>query len=97
MLKKLPREIFAEDVETKVIRYSPEKRFEIIKENGIYVVSGREVEKHLAMTDFDNEDSLQRFQRIMKVIGVEDELKKQGAINGDTVRIKEMEFEFQDG
>ncbi len=78
----------------KVIEEEPDERFTIEKEDGIFVVKGKEVEKHFAMTDFENEEAVKRFQRILKVMGVEDALKEQGIDYGDTVRIGDLEFEF---
>jgi len=48
------------------------------------------------MTDFNNEDAVKRFLQIVKVMGVEKELRKQGAKNGDTVRIGDLVFDFVD-
>jgi GTP-binding protein len=79
--------------ELKIID-EPEPRFIIEKEEGIFNVKGKEVEKHFAMTDFNNEESLERFQRILKAIGVEEALKEKGIKYGDLVKIKDLEFEF---
>lgn len=72
----------------------PEQRFTICKENGIFVVAGREIERHVAMTDMENEEAVGRLQRIMKRMGIEEALKKAGAEAGDTVKIRDINFEF---
>ena len=95
-LDKLPPELIEEREEIKITRHEVPKRFEIHSDNGIFIVSGKEVEKHLSMTDLENEDSVHRFQRILKVMGVDDALRKQGAENGDTVQIAKVTFEFQE-
>ncbi len=46
------------------------------------------------MTDFSREDSIRRFSRQLRGMGVDEELRKRGAQNGDTVRLLEFEFEF---
>ncbi|MBZ4687262.1 MAG: GTPase [Clostridia bacterium] len=79
--------------EKRIIK-APEERFTIEKKDGVFVVKGKEIEKHLAMTDFNNEDAVQRFQRILKKMGVEDALREKAISIGDTVQIGEMEFEF---
>lgn len=87
-----PESLFnEEDIEVFV---EPEERFNIVKEDGMFVVQGREVEKHFAMTDFNNEEGAKRFQRILKAMGVEKALLDQGINYGDVVRIGDLEFEF---
>lgn len=72
-----------------------EERFRIERdEEGVFIVSGKEVERHFAMTNFDNEESLLRFQRILDVMGVDQALRNAGAKHGDPVRIKNLEFDF---
>ncbi|GAB4264929.1 GTPase ObgE [Thermincola ferriacetica] len=78
----------------KVTRVSEAPRFTVRYEDGVYVVEGREVEKHFAMTDFENEEAVKRFQQVMRRMGVEDELRKRGIKDGDVVRIKDLEFEY---
>lgn len=80
----------------RVVRVSEAPRFTVHREDGVFVVEGREIERHYAMTDFNNEESVKRFQRIIKLMGIENELRRQGAQEGDTVRIKELEFDFVD-
>ncbi|KUO51549.1 MAG: GTPase Obg [Desulfitibacter sp. BRH_c19] len=72
----------------------PEERFSIVREDGMFVVQGKEVEKHFAMTDFNNEEGAKRFQRILKAMGVEQALLDKGINYGDLVRIGDLEFEF---
>jgi GTP-binding protein len=77
--------------------YAPkEERFRIEMEDGVYVVTGREVEQHLAMTDLENEEAVRRFQKILEIMGVDDALRQAGVKIGDVVRIKDQEFEFED-
>lgn len=80
----------------KITRVVAEPRFSVHKEEGIFIIDGKEIKKHYAMTDFSNEDAIKRFLRIVKVMGIEDELRKQGAKNGDTVRIGDLVFDFVD-
>lgn len=91
-IEEVPELIEAE----RVVRVSNEPRFTIQQEDGVYVVSGKEIERHFAMTDFNNDDAIKRFQRIMKLMGIEAELRRQGVKEGDTVRISELEFDFVD-
>ena len=87
-----PEPLYSED-EIKVFT-EPAERFTIEREDDIFVVSGKEVERHFAMTDFNNEEGVKRFQRILKVMGVEAALLDEGINYGDTVKIGDLEFEF---
>jgi len=61
-----------------------------------YSVKGRPVEILVARTNVANEYALRRLHRQLERMGVIAELRKQGASQGDTVRIRGMEFEFHD-
>lgn len=63
--------------------------------DGAFIVHGKGIEKLVAMTNFDNEEGARRFQQVFRRRGIEDELKKQGIKEGETVRIGDMEFEFR--
>ncbi|HBN07857.1 MAG TPA: GTPase ObgE [Cyanobacteria bacterium UBA8530] len=70
------------------------KPFEISKDNEVYVVSGAQIERMVDITDFENPESLFRFQRTLGRIGLNDSLRALGIQNGDTVRIGAIEFNF---
>jgi GTP-binding protein len=76
---------------------SPESPFIIRKENEVFVVEGVRVERLVKMTNFQYEESIRRFAHILKQMGVDDALRERGAQEGDTVRIGEMEFDFEEG
>ena len=85
-----------ENFESHVLyKFNEEKPFEIIKENDIYVVKGEKIEKLLKMTKFTDEGA-RRFANKLRHLGVDDELRKQGIVPGDIVRILDFEFEFKD-
>ena len=46
------------------------------------------------MTDFNFDQSVRKFARQMRGMGVDDALRERGAKDGDTVRLLEFEFEF---
>jgi GTP-binding protein len=60
-----------------------------------YLVQGRRIERLAHQTNFDNEESAERFQRDLARIGVEAALKKAGVRPGDTVRIGTVELEWE--
>ena len=82
---------------TKVEAVPTEEKFTIRKGNdGIYYVEGPEIERHYRRTQFENEDSLNRFLQIMDAMGVVKALRKEGVQDGDTVNIGGLEFDFMD-
>ncbi|KZZ86086.1 GTPase ObgE [Bacillus sp. SJS] len=63
---------------------------------GIFDVTGEKVERLFKMTDFSREESVRRFARQLRTMGVDEALRKKGAKDGDIVRLLEFEFEFVD-
>ncbi|MBT9140746.1 MAG: GTPase Obg [Dehalococcoidia bacterium] len=95
LLFELPETILLED-EPPVLTPSPEDAeiITITRENETFVLHGPKLEKLVAMTDFNNEDGVKRFQRIFRLRGHEAFLLDAGVKNGDTVRIRNLEFTF---
>ena len=62
---------------------------------GVYEVSGGNVERLALRTDWDNTEGVANFQRELEKKGVVAALKKAGAEPGDEIRIGEVEFEYQ--
>ena len=94
LLDEIPLEplyIIDEDIR---ITEGPAEAFIITKDEGIYIVHGKVIDKHFAMTDFNSEEGVKRFQYILRSMGIEDALKKEGIEYGDTVKIGDIEFEF---
>ncbi|ODG90300.1 GTPase ObgE [Gottfriedia luciferensis] len=74
-----------------------EPTFEITRESdGTFVIKGEELEKLFKMTNFEREESIRRFARQMRGMGIDEALRQRGAKNGDIVKISEYEFEFID-
>lgn len=96
LLSQVPREETLTGEEAVVHRFEEEEPFTIEKINGVFEVKGKRIEKLVAMTNFDTDDGLLRFQRIIEKIGLEEALKEMGIQEGDTVRIKDLEFEYSE-
>lgn len=62
----------------------------------VYVVAGVPIERLVYSTDFEDIDSLRRFQDILRKKEVFTKLREMGITDGDTVRIFDFEFEFYD-
>jgi len=73
---------------------SSDKTFKIKNENGIFVVESTWLEKLIKSINFDDYDSLQYFQKILSSSGINDALIENGAKDGDTVKIDDLEFDF---
>ena len=70
--------------------------FAVSVEDGVYVVTGSAMEHLIESVNFDDEESLNWFHRTLRRLGVIDALREQGAGEGSTVSIGDMEFDFID-
>jgi len=61
-----------------------------------WVLGGEKLEKLFKMTNFDHDESVMRFARQLRGMGIDELLRSRGAVDGDIVRILEYEFEFVD-
>ncbi len=81
--------------QTIIYRFKKEKPYTITKEDDIWVIKGKDIEKLFAMTRFDEEEAVIRFARKLKGMGIDEELEKLGAQNGDEVQINDYIFEWK--
>jgi GTP-binding protein len=81
--------------EPEPLRFIVELDYQVMRENNHFVIKGAKVEKLAAMTRFEQEEGMRRFQNIMKKMGIEKELARQGVAPGDTVRIGNIEFSYE--
>ncbi len=96
-LKALPN--VPELIETMPIYDLPEEdlAFEIERvEEGVYRVTGKRIERSAAMTYWDYDEAILRFQRMLDTIGVTAALRDAGVQEGDSVFIGEHELEWSD-
>ncbi|MGP4074536.1 GTPase ObgE [Halobacillus sp. K22] len=99
-LDQIPKQSEAvEEVDERVI-YKFEKEeapFQLTRaDDGAYVLYGEKIESLFRRTDFSRDQSINRFARQMRSMGVDDALRERGAKDGDTVRVLDYEFEFVD-
>lgn len=86
----------SESLENHIIyKFKEEKPYQIVKEKGIWIISGKEIERVFKMTKFDTEESLERFTRKLRKMGVEDTLVEMGAESGDSIQVIDHIFEFK--
>lgn len=95
-----PFSLFEEDELDTTVTYEYKKEepiFYIEKDkDGVYNVTGDKLKRIFDMTNFNSESSINRFARQLRSFGVDDELRRLGAKNGDTIRVFDFEFEFVD-
>jgi len=85
-----------EDYESFVLyKFKKEEPFTITKEDNVWVVKGKEVEKLLMMTRFGTDEAEARFANKLRKMGIDDKLVELGVQEGDLVRILDYEFEFK--
>ncbi len=99
MLDEIPKNNLYEEekFESHVIyKFKEEKPFTITKENDAWVIKGKQIEKLLRMSRFDTNEAILRFAAKLRKLGIDDELRKLGAEDGDTVKILDYEFEFSE-
>lgn len=97
-LDKIEAEPLFEDeaFESHVLyKFKKEQPFTITRDNDIYVVKGKEVEKLFKMTKFTDEGAI-RFARKLRAMGIDEKLLEMGAKYGDKVQIMDLIFEFKE-
>ena len=95
---EMARQYVAEpEVEIGVVEEGDPDSFEIIRgaEDADFEVKGKNIERLVAMTNFDNAEALYRFQLIWKRLKIEEALLEAGIQEGQTVRILDMVFNYQ--
>jgi GTP-binding protein len=59
-------------------------------------VKGRAIERAAEMTYWEHEGSVRRFQRLLDTLGIDEALRKEGVMAGDTVFVGDFELEWHD-
>jgi GTP-binding protein len=70
--------------------------FQVDKITEGWRVIGEAIERAAAMTYWEYDQSVRRFQRIMEALGIDQSLRDAGVQQGDTVFIGEYELEWED-
>ncbi|WP_018085757.1 GTPase ObgE [Desulfurispora thermophila] len=93
-LPAIPPEQPAAQPEGQYVAGALEPRFTLRKQDGVFWIGGREIERHVAMTQLENEAALERLYSIMKLMGIDQALQEAGIKDGDTVVIGNYSFEY---
>ncbi len=95
VLKTLPKEEITE-IEDRVVYTLEEDKdtFTVRKEGNIYIIEGKAINRLMGRINIDDNESMYYFQKSLKNLGIEDELKRQGIQEGDTVKVLNWTFEW---
>ena len=95
ILKTLPKEELVESEERVVYTLEDDKDdFSVRKEEDIFVIEGKAINRLMGRINIDDNESMYYFQKNLKTLGIEDELKRQGIKEGDLVKILNWTFEW---
>jgi GTP-binding protein len=75
-----------------VLRPEPEDAFSVTREDGMYVVRGKRVERMVVMTDQESDEGMARLEHTLQRLGVTRALEEAGVQPGDTVRFGNTEL-----
>lgn len=93
MLDALPET--TPQVETEIVlRPEEDEGFRIKREGHGWRISGKQIERVAAMTYFEFDDTLTRFQKILENMGITAAMEEAGVQVGDTVFIGDQELEW---
>ena len=100
LLDQIPVEAALEEVpeitERKVYKLdkTEDNSFTITRDNEAYVVHSVKIERLLKRMQMNSHEAILKLARTMRHMGIDDELRKRGAVEGTIVRIGDFEFEF---
>jgi GTP-binding protein len=69
--------------------------FAVSRDQDAFRVRGKRIERIANQTNFENEESAERFQRDLARLGIDAELRRAGIVPGDMVRIGSIELEWE--
>ncbi len=82
------------EVEVDDIEIDDDEGFEIVEEDGLFLLSCPPLERILELSDLDDSRALHRFQKELNRRGIIEALKEAGAGSGDTIRIGPLDFDY---
>ncbi len=94
-LKVLPKEELFEYEDRVVYNLEDEQKFNIEKINGIYIITGKAVERLMGRVNIADNESLYYFHKCLRDLGVDEKLREMGVKEGDTVKILDYELEWE--
>lgn len=88
----------AEKEERKVYRFEKQEEndYTIRRVNDVFVIESPSIEKLIKRTNFSTQDGVARFARILRNMGIDQDLRSRGAVHGQTIQIGDFDFEFDE-
>ena len=96
VLKELPKEELVEVEEKMVYTLEDKDEFTVTRDGDEYLVEGPAIERLMGRINIGDNESMHYFQKVIRNLGIEEELKKKGVRQGDTVKFLEWEFEWEE-
>ena len=95
VIKTLPKEELIE-IEDRVVYTLEDKKdeWEIKEKDGIFIVTGRAVERLMGRVNIEDNESMYYLQKSLKNMGIDQKLKEMGVCQGDTVILADWELEW---
>ena len=95
VLKTLPKEELVEAGDRVVYTLEDDKNdFTVRKEDDMFILEGKAINRLMGRINIDDNESMYYFQKNLKSLGIEDELKRQGIKEGDLVKVLNWTFEW---
>lgn len=83
--------------DTMMYEAKPEVDFVITRgDDAAFYITGQRIERLVAMTNFDDDQSLRRFQRIWRFMELDARLQERGIKEGDEVVVGDQRFTYQE-
>ncbi len=95
ILKTLPKEELFEIEDKIVYTLEDEEKFNIERKNGIFIITGKAVERLMGRVNIADNESLYYFHKCLRELGVDDKLREMGIKEGDIVKILDYELEWE--
>ena len=95
VLKQLPKEDLIDVEERMIYTLENKNEFDIIKDGEDFVVSGPAVDRLMGRVNIQDNESMYYFQKCIRELGIEEKLRQMGVKEGDTVRILDWHFEWE--
>lgn len=92
LMPPLPRQALVEEVLTWPLPLVDDNAFTITREGDVWRVRGKKIERLISMTNFAQDEALDRIQRVLAASGISAALEKAGVQEGDTVAIEKAEL-----
>ncbi len=91
--------LYTEDEKEETVKVytlgKEEKEFEITKvKSDYFVISGDRIEKYYQMCNISTDEGMLKLISHLRRVGVDDELERMGAKDGDTVQLDDFIFEY---